>query len=107
MWRVLMAAKKIEKLKESQLIWMDGKLVPWAEAKVHVLTHSLHYGVAGFQGIPCYPQPHGRGALFPLKEQRPPLFQSPHHLLMGQAFNQEQVTQAWQEINAPHHKKHG
>ncbi len=44
-----MAAKKVEKLKESQFIWMDGKLVPWADAKVHVLTHSLHYGVAVFE----------------------------------------------------------
>jgi len=49
------AAKKVEKLKESQFIWMDGKLVPWADAKVHVLTHSLHYGVAVFEGIPATP----------------------------------------------------
>ena len=58
-----MAAKKVEKLKESKLIWMDGNLVPWADAKVHVLTHSLHYGVAVFEGIRCYPQPDGRGAI--------------------------------------------
>lgn len=41
-------------LKETPFIWMDGKLVPWKEATVHVLTHSLHYGLAVFEGIRCY-----------------------------------------------------
>jgi hypothetical protein len=53
---------KSEPIKKSELIWMDGKLVPWNDAKVHVLTHSLHYGVAVFEGIRCYPQADGKGA---------------------------------------------
>jgi hypothetical protein len=41
---------------ESRYIWMDGELVPFAEAKVHVLTHTLHYGVGVFEGIRAYRQ---------------------------------------------------
>ena len=41
-------AKKPEPIRKADVIWMDGKLVPWADAKIHVLTHSLHYGVAVF-----------------------------------------------------------
>ena len=39
---------------ESKQIWMNGELVPWNEAKVHVLTHSLHYGLGVFEGIRAY-----------------------------------------------------
>lgn len=51
---------------ESQQIWMDGALVPYAEAQVHVLSHTLHYGLGVFEGIRCYPQPDGRGGVFQL-----------------------------------------
>jgi len=44
-------AKKVEKIRGVDFIWMDGQLIPWGEAKVHVLTHSLHYGVAVFEAI--------------------------------------------------------
>jgi len=89
-----MVAKKIEKLRESQLIWMDDKLVPWADAKIHVLTHSLHYGVAVFEGIRCYPQPDGRGAIFRLREHVRRLFESAHICLMDMPFSKEQVFEA-------------
>src|SRR5260370_14209800 len=98
MCRGLMAAKKVEKLKESSLIWMDGALVPWADAKVHVLTHSLHYGVAVFEGIRCYPQPNGRGAIFRLREHIRRLFESAHICLMELPFTKEQVTEACKEV---------
>ena len=49
-----MAAKKVEKIRGVDFIWMDGQLVPWGEAKVHVLTHALHYGTAVFEGIRAY-----------------------------------------------------
>jgi branched-chain amino acid aminotransferase len=94
----LMAAKKVEKIKPSQLIWMDGKLVPWADAKIHVLTHSLHYGVAVFEGIRCYPQPDGRGAIFRLKEHVRRLFESAHICLMELPYTKEQVTEACKEV---------
>jgi len=52
---------------EVDKIWMDGELVPWAEAKVHVLTHALHYGSGVFEGIRCYTTPAGPG-VFRLRE---------------------------------------
>jgi len=52
---------------EVDKIWMDGELVPWAEAKVHVLTHALHYGSGVFEGIRCYKTPAGP-AVFRLEE---------------------------------------
>ncbi|MBI4577806.1 MAG: branched-chain amino acid transaminase [Planctomycetes bacterium] len=58
-------------------IWMDGELVPWDEARVHVLTHSLHYGLAVFEGIRCYATPRG-SAVFRLKEHVDRLFDSAH-----------------------------
>src|SRR4051812_21122807 len=88
-----MAGKKVEKLKESKLIWMDGNLVPWADAKVHVLTHSLHYGVAVFEGIRCYPQPNGGGAIFRLREHVRRLFESAHICLMEMPFSKEHVVE--------------
>ena len=77
-----MAAKKVEKIRGVDFIWMDGQLVPWGEAKVHVITHSLHYGVAVFEGIRCYPLPDGRGAIFRLREHIRRLFESAHICLM-------------------------
>ncbi len=41
-------------MQELEKIWINGDLVPWKEAKVHVLTHALHYGTAIFEGIRCY-----------------------------------------------------
>ena len=52
---------------EVDKIWMDGELVPWAEARVHVLTHALHYGSGVFEGIRCYKTPAGPG-VFRLEE---------------------------------------
>ena len=46
---------------ESKFIWMDGKLVPFAEASVHVLSHTLHYGLGAFEGIRSYKQADGKG----------------------------------------------
>ena len=50
------------------VIWMDGELVPWREAKVHVLTHSLHYGMGVFEGVRAYKTDKGT-AIFRLQEQ--------------------------------------
>jgi branched-chain amino acid aminotransferase len=57
-------------------IWMDGKLIPWEEANVHILTHSLHYGLAVFEGIRCYLCYDGKSAVFRLKEHVDRLFDS-------------------------------
>lgn len=53
---------------ESRWIWFDGKLVPYAEATVHVLSHTLHYGVGVFEGIRAYKQTGGGGGIFALDE---------------------------------------
>ena len=42
------------KVKEAKNIWLDGKLIPWSEANVHILSHSLHYGNAVFEGVRAY-----------------------------------------------------
>src|SRR4051812_18419911 len=49
-------------------IWMDGAFVPWDEAKVHVLTHSLHYGLGAFEGIRAYRREGGTTTIFRLRE---------------------------------------
>jgi branched-chain amino acid aminotransferase len=91
-------AKAPEKLRESSHIWMDGKLVPWADAKVHILTHSLHYGVAVFEGIRCYPQPDQRGAIFRLRSHVRRLFESAHICMMEMPFTEQQVMDACGEV---------
>ena len=48
-------------------IWLDGELVPWGQAQVHVLTHTLHYGLGAFEGIRCYETEDGRSAIFRLR----------------------------------------
>jgi branched-chain amino acid aminotransferase len=55
-------------VEKAQFIWMDGQLVPWDEANVHVLTHTLHYGLGAFEGIRCYECSDGRSAIFRLKD---------------------------------------
>src|SRR5438874_9783885 len=52
----------------TEKIWLDGELIPWEEAKVHVLAHALHYGTAYFEGIRCYALMDGRSAVFRLEE---------------------------------------
>lgn len=61
---------------ESKVIWMDGELVPYANAQVHVLSHTLHYGLGVFEGIRCYKQADGSGGIFKLDEHLRRLFDS-------------------------------
>lgn len=63
-------------------IWLDGRLVPWSEANVHVLTHTLHYGLGVFEGIRCYRTADGRSAVFRLGEHLRRLLDSAHINLM-------------------------
>lgn len=59
-------------------IWLDGELVPWDDANVHVLTHTLHYGLGAFEGIRCYKLHDGRSGIFRLREHIERLFASAH-----------------------------
>jgi branched-chain amino acid aminotransferase len=63
-------------LQTTEKIWMDGKFIPWGEANVHILTHSLHYGLGVFEGIRCYLCHDGKSAVFRLKEHVERLFDS-------------------------------
>ncbi|RIK95970.1 MAG: branched chain amino acid aminotransferase [Proteobacteria bacterium] len=75
-------------------IWMDGALVPWDDAQVHVLTHTLHYGLGVFEGIRCYRTADGRSAVFRLGEHVRRLFESAHINLMAIPFTPQQIEAA-------------
>jgi len=79
---------------QGERIWLDGRMVPWDEARVHVLTHTLHYGLGVFEGIRCYRTDDGRSAVFRLPEHVRRLFESAHINLMSIPFSREVVTQA-------------
>ena len=82
------------KLKPSEKVWLDGNLVPFAQAQVHVLTHTLHYGVGAFEGIRAYRRPDGSGAIFRLAEHIDRLFDSCHICMLAVPFSREQLMQA-------------
>ena len=63
-------------------IWLDGRFVDWSEARVHVLTHTLHYGLGVFEGIRCYRTADGRSAVFRLGDHLRRLYESAHINLM-------------------------
>ncbi len=75
-------------------IWLDGELVDWDRAQVHVLTHTLHYGLGVFEGIRSYLTGDGRSAVFRLEEHVRRLFESAHINLMEIPFGREQVCEA-------------
>lgn len=75
------------------VIWMDGEFVPWREAKVHVLTHTLHYGMGVFEGVRAYETDKG-AAIFRLQEHTDRLFRSAHILQMPMPFEKDELNQA-------------
>ena len=81
----------------SGLIWMDGEYVEWREAKVHVLTHTLHYGMGCFEGVRAYKAENGT-AIFRLEDHTRRLFQSAHILAMKIPYDQDTLNAVQQEI---------
>ncbi len=79
------------------LIWYDGKMVPWREATTHVLTHSLHYGLAVFEGLRAYKTVKGT-AIFRLKEHTERLFNSAHIYMMKIPYDRETLMAAQKEV---------
>ena len=79
-------------------IWKDGKLVPWREATTHVLTHSLHYGMAIFEGVRAYRQPDGGAAVFRLADHTRRLFDSARIFMMDIPFSEQQINDAQREV---------
>jgi len=80
-------------MKEVGKIWMNGKLVPFKNAKVHVLTHALHYSTAVFEGIRCYNTPRG-SAIFRLPEHVNRFFNSAKMYSMLMPYDNKQITEA-------------
>lgn len=75
------------------LIWLDGQLVDWREAKVHVLTHTLHYGMGVFEGVRAYDTPNGT-AIFRLQEHTDRLFNSAKIFAINMPFSKEEINEA-------------
>jgi branched-chain amino acid aminotransferase len=80
-------------IEKTEQIWMDGELVPWDEARIHVLTHSLHYGMGVFEGIRAYETAKGP-AVFRLTEHIERLFDSAKIMMMEIPFTVDEIIQA-------------
>jgi branched-chain amino acid aminotransferase len=80
------------------VIWMDGVLTPYAQAQVHVLSHSLHYGSAAFEGVRAYRTQGGRTAIFRAREHTQRLFRTMGILGGHVPFSEDQVISAMGEV---------
>ena len=78
-------------------IWLDGELVPWRDAQVHVLTHTLHYGVGVFEGVRAYRTPTGT-QIFRLGAHTKRLFDSAHIMRIEIPFSREELERAQCEV---------
>jgi branched-chain amino acid aminotransferase len=78
-------------------IWMDGELVDWRDAKIHVLSHTLHYGCGAFEGVRAYDTVNGT-AIFRLQEHTERLFNSAKILRMKIPFTQEEVNEVQRTV---------
>ncbi len=83
-------------------IWYDGKMVPWREANTHVLTHSLHYGLAVFEGVRAYKTAAGT-SIFRLREHTQRLLNSAHIYLMKIPYSAEELMAAQQAVVSANH----
>ncbi|TLM77319.1 branched-chain amino acid transaminase [Microbulbifer harenosus] len=76
------------------VIWFDGELVPWRDARVHVLTHTLHYGMGVFEGVRAYQTADGGTSIFRLQEHTRRLFRSAKIMNMPMPWDAEQLNEA-------------
>ena len=81
-------------IQKTEYIWMDGRLVKWDDARVHVLTHSLHYGVAPFEGIRAYTSDNGKSAVFRIDQHVDRFFDSAHIMLMDYPYSKQEIKNA-------------
>ena len=81
-------------MKKAKKIWLDGKFVDWDKANVHVLTHTLHYGLGVFEGIRCYLLKDGKSAVFRLNEHTDRLFASAHIAQIEMPFTKKEINRA-------------
>ncbi len=80
-------------IQKTEKIWMDGVFVDWEDANVHILTHTLHYGMGVFEGIRCYDTDRGP-AIFRLREHVERLFKSAHIFMMNIPYTVEEIEEA-------------
>lgn len=80
------------------VIWFDGELVPWRDAKIHVLTHTLHYGMGVFEGVRAYQAGAKGSCIFRLKEHTERLFRSAHIMGMQMPWSKEQINEAHRQV---------
>jgi len=80
------------------VIWFDGELVPWKDARVHVLTHTLHYGLGVFEGVRAYQTESDGTCIFRLKEHTDRLFGSAHILQMDMPFDKKTINEAHRAV---------
>lgn len=76
------------------VIWFDGEMVPWRDAKIHVLTHTLHYGMGVFEGVRAYHAGEHGTSIFKLKEHTDRLFRSAHIMRMEMPYSKEEINEA-------------
>ncbi len=88
-------------------IWIDGQFVDWADATVHILTHTLHYGLGVFEGIRCYRTDDGRSAVFRLEDHISRLFDSAHINLMEVPYSPEEIEATILETLRQNHLEEG
>jgi branched-chain amino acid aminotransferase len=100
-------AKNAAKGVTGEEIWLDGKFVPWAEANVHILTHTLHYGLGVFEGIRCYAGSDGRSSVFRLPEHIKRLFDSAKINLMEIPYSAAELEEATLESLRRNHLAEG
>ena len=79
------------------VIWLDGELVPWREARIHVLTHTLHYGMGVFEGVRAYQTDKG-AAIFRLQDHTERLFRSAHILAMPMPHDRDTLNEAQRAV---------
>jgi branched-chain amino acid aminotransferase len=85
----------VEKL---QKIWVDGEMVAWDDANVHILTHSLHYGLGAFEGIRAYKRANGKSYIFRLREHIDRLFDTCKMVLTPPKFSREEIMKACGDV---------
>jgi branched-chain amino acid aminotransferase len=85
-------------IEKEKLIWMEGELVPWDEARVHVLVHTLHYGLGAFEGIRAYRRANGKTAIFRLREHVRRLLDTCKLIAIQPRFDLEEISRSSVEL---------
>lgn len=93
-------------METTKYIWMNGDFVPWEEAKIHILTHTLHYGAGAFEGVRAYQADKGT-AIFRLKEHTDRLFYSAQALGIKVPYSKDQLNEAQLELLRKNELKQG